>query len=126
MKKWTKFFLITLMILSLIGAIRQIGMLVIAVTPPSRSDTQYNPNNIAKTQEVTNINILKLPSSLYEQNYFGQQIKVAVLDTGIDTASSEFNIKAGYNFVSNDNNYQDDNGHGTKMAGIIAAKKMGS
>lgn len=53
----------------------------------------------------------------------GTGIKVAVIDTGIDSNHPDLsaNYKGGYNFVS-DNNYPiDDNGHGTHVAGIIAA-----
>jgi subtilisin family serine protease len=63
---------------------------------------------------------------------------VAVLDTGIDLSSPEFAGRIwtnpdtsgsdghpgdvhGWNFVSNDANVQDDDGHGTHVAGILAA-----
>jgi thermitase len=63
---------------------------------------------------------------------------VAVLDTGIDLANPEFAGRIwtnpdssgtdgyvgdvhGWNFVANDSNVQDDEGHGTHVAGIIAA-----
>lgn len=60
------------------------------------------------------------------------QVIVAVIDTGVDyehkaLADSfyrkEGNI-VGYDFVSNDNIADDDQGHGTHCAGIIAGKKV--
>jgi subtilisin family serine protease len=65
-------------------------------------------------------------------------IIVAVLDTGIDLSNPEFAGRIwtnpnpsssdgypgdvhGWNFVSNDANVQDDDGHGTHVSGIIAA-----
>src|SRR5699024_8044277 len=54
---------------------------------------------------------------------------IAVLDTGINSSHSDLKgrILSGYDFVNNDKNPLDDNGHGTHIAGIIAAnttKKM--
>ena len=54
-------------------------------------------------------------------------IKVAVLDTGIDLTHPEFNgqIHAAVCKVEDEPDAQDDNGHGTHVAGIIAAKADG-
>lgn len=60
---------------------------------------------------------------------------VAVLDTGIDLRNSEFTNRLwvnpgsssyrtavnGWNFINNNNNVQDNNGHGTHVSGILAA-----
>lgn len=55
--------------------------------------------------------------------------KVAILDTGIDTKHPELKhyIASGYNARAGENpiDYQDYNGHGTHMAGIIAAASNG-
>ena len=57
----------------------------------------------------------------------GDGVKVAVFDTGIDRTHPELapNIVGGFNAIAtaaDPSNYQDDNGHGTAMAGIIAAR----
>jgi subtilisin len=56
----------------------------------------------------------------------GSGVMVAILDTGVDMKHPDLskNIKGGYNALAGQNsrNYQDDNGHGTHMAGIIAAR----
>ncbi|HEU4964506.1 MAG TPA: S8 family serine peptidase [Bacilli bacterium] len=51
-------------------------------------------------------------------------IKVAVVDTGVDLAHPEFKgqLVQGVNFVAGTDNPQDDNGHGTHVSGIIAAR----
>ncbi|HEX2084762.1 MAG TPA: EAL domain-containing protein [Solirubrobacteraceae bacterium] len=51
---------------------------------------------------------------------------VAVLDTGIDLKSPDLNAVAGVNCVSSLAAPQDDNGHGTHVAGTIAARNAGS
>lgn len=50
-------------------------------------------------------------------------IRIAIIDTGIDRTHPDLagKIVSGYDFVNNDNNAQDDNGHGTHVAGIAAA-----
>jgi subtilisin len=54
------------------------------------------------------------------------RVTVAVLDTGIDMHHADLSksIKGGFNAMADQDSrsYQDDNGHGTHMAGIIAAR----
>ncbi|NMH73225.1 S8 family peptidase [Bacillus sp. RO2] len=52
----------------------------------------------------------------------GSGVKVAVLDTGIDANHADLNVKGGASFVSGEPNaLQDGNGHGTHVAGTVAA-----
>lgn len=53
----------------------------------------------------------------------GSGVKVAVLDTGIDLDHPDLtaNIKGGVNTINSLKSADDDNGHGTHVAGIIAA-----
>jgi subtilisin family serine protease len=51
------------------------------------------------------------------------QVVVGILDTGIDPGQPDLQGKlvAGYDYVNNDQDPSDDNGHGTSVAGIVAA-----
>ncbi len=58
----------------------------------------------------------------------GKAVKVAVLDTGIDSEHPDLkpNFKMGVSFVPDESSWQDFNGHGTHCAGTIAAAINGS
>ena len=53
----------------------------------------------------------------------GSGVTVAVLDTGVTSGSSDGigNLGTGYDYVNNDSDASDDNGHGTHVAGTIGA-----
>lgn len=54
----------------------------------------------------------------------GEGVKVAIVDTGIDCSHPELapNCMGGIDIVNNDNDPYDDHGHGTHVAGTVAAK----
>jgi thermitase len=51
------------------------------------------------------------------------QVVVGILDTGIDPGQPDLRGKlvAGYDYVNNDQDPSDDNGHGTAVGGVVAA-----
>ncbi len=51
------------------------------------------------------------------------KVIVAVVDTGIDLSNPDFagRLVQGYDFINNDPDAMDDNGHGTHVAGTVAA-----
>lgn len=73
--------------------------------------------------------IIKADSVWSRYNTQGENIIVGVIDTGIDYThpalggglGNGFKVIGGYDYVNNDDDPMDDNGHGTHVAGIIAA-----
>lgn len=69
------------------------------------------------------------PLSLNDYGYDGTSVKVAVVDSGIDAEHPEFDGKTiyGYDFASSSSGYDnDENGHGTHVASIIAGDRDSS
>ncbi|WP_088104358.1 S8 family peptidase [Halalkalibacter urbisdiaboli] len=60
--------------------------------------------------------------SVWKNGLSGKGVKVAIIDTGIDTNHPELDVVKGVSFVSSTTSFIDDNGHGTHVAGIIGAK----
>ncbi|MCM2305478.1 MAG: S8 family peptidase, partial [Elusimicrobia bacterium] len=58
----------------------------------------------------------------------GKGVKVVVIDTGIDMTHPELSgiLKGGWNAISTAATFNDDNGHGSHVAGTIAAKDDGA
>jgi minor extracellular protease Epr len=64
---------------------------------------------------------VKAPNA-WKSNITGNGVKISVIDTGISKDHPDLHISGGISFVSYTNDFQDDNGHGTHVAGIIGAK----
>jgi len=61
---------------------------------------------------------------VHDKDNKGAGIRVAIIDTGIDYNHPDLdaNYKGGYDFVDDDNDPMDDHGHGTHVAGTVAAE----
>ncbi|UKS25760.1 S8 family serine peptidase [Paenibacillus sp. HWE-109] len=77
------------------------------------------PNNETLTWGYEALNT----QSLQNFGVLGSGIKVAIVDTGVDLTHSELSVLGGVALVSD--SYNDDNGHGTQIAGIISSKING-
>lgn len=89
---------------------------------------------LPETQIYLNANLVEIKNSQYQWNivevnaksawdegFTGENIKVAVIDTGI-APHPDLEIVGGVSTVDYTDSWVDDNGHGTLVAGTIAAK----
>lgn len=83
------------------------------------TDTFPNDPNWADQYGLTAINA---PQG-WDTTTGSSAVTIAIVDTGVDLTHTDLasKIVAGYDFVNNDSVPQDDNGHGTHVAGIAAA-----
>lgn len=79
-----------------------------------------------KKDEIVPWNISCVAGTPHENQYKGEKVKVAVLDSGIDM-HDEFYTRQWVDFSDTVNGYKptDNNGHGTMVAGPIAARISG-
>jgi subtilisin family serine protease len=83
------------------------------------------------TESVAQVgaDVLRTYSDGLGQPLTGEGIVVAVIDTGVDYTLDDlgggigpsFKVMGGYDFYNHDSDPMDDNGHGTHVAGVIAA-----
>ncbi len=76
-----------------------------------------------KEEPATAWGVERIDADLVWDTNTGTGIKVAVLDTGIDVDHPDLIVTGGYNAVDPAASWDDDNGHGTHVAGIVAALK---
>ncbi len=92
---------------------------VLAVEPNVKVHAYGFPNYT----DVIPWNVRDIKANLVWNYTMGVGVNVCVIDTGIDYTHPDLAplYKGGYDFVNNDTDPLDDNGHGTHCAGIIAA-----
>ncbi|WP_237982365.1 S8 family peptidase [Bacillus thuringiensis] len=59
--------------------------------------------------------------SVHKQGYKGANIKIGIIDSGIDITHEDLKVTDGINIIDPNSNYNDDYGHGTRVAGVISA-----
>lgn len=81
------------------------------------------PNDPYYTEYQWNLPLIGMEKS-WDVSEGSSDVIVAVVDTGIDMDHPEFKGKLveGYNVLDDSSKPQDDNGHGTHVSGVIAAK----
>ncbi|MFL5779790.1 MAG: S8 family peptidase [Thermoleophilaceae bacterium] len=70
--------------------------------------------------------IRRVGAATLTQAHTAADSPVAVLDSGVDLVNADLNAVSGKNCISTSALAKDDNGHGTNVAGILAARNSGS
>lgn len=90
--------------------------------PPIRYVEEDDPVSISEQQTVDwGVRSTNAPM-IWKNGLKGKGVKVAVIDTGIYTKHPDLEVTKGFSVVGYTDSFEDDNGHGTKVAGIVAAK----
>lgn len=93
---------------------------IITVNPIISASANAAQDNV--TWGIDRIDQRDLPlNRSYNYNYDGSGVTAYVIDTGIAFNHPEFGgrAKSGYDFIDNDNDASDCQGHGTHVAGTI-------
>lgn len=77
------------------------------------------------TEQVVPWGVDRIGAELVHSQNKGQGVKVAILDTGIDLDHPDLRVAGDVTFVPGTTSGDDDNGHGTLVAGIVAALDNG-
>ena len=92
-----------------------------------KGSIQLQNTNGVRAAAMEGSTLIGLDRVFTDYTYRGTGYSVAVLDTGIDYNHTALGggfgrrVIAGYDFVNNDSDPMDDNGHGTHVAGIIGS-----
>jgi len=89
---------------------------------PSCSDCKNGEEEPpAPPSQVIDWGVDRIDADLVWDTNKGQGVRVAVIDSGIDSNHPDLLVSGGYNTINPRKSWNDDNGHGTHVAGIVAA-----
>lgn len=93
---------------------------------PSLSSYSYSSNRVSLSEQLIPWGVRQIKAPAAWSRSAGLRVKIAVIDTGIDYLHPDLqrNVAGGINVVDRRAFPRDDNGHGTHIAGTIAANSM--
>ncbi|MBX3728343.1 MAG: S8 family serine peptidase [Candidatus Sumerlaeia bacterium] len=99
---------------------------VLWAEPNWRGTLAYTPTDPLWSNQEAKYDVVGLREAWDIQQGADASVRVAVIDTGIDAGHPEFDgvidLAASYNFADGNATVADDNGHGTRIAGLIGAR----
>ncbi len=97
------------------------------VVPAAKPPKPPKPTPTPGPAQVVPWGVTKIGAEQAWGSSTGADVKVAVVDTGIDLDHPDLvdNVRGGFNAINPRKQPDDDNGHGTHVAGIIAAANNG-
>jgi hypothetical protein len=103
---------------------------IAATVPVDKLETLWTNPAVVLVEEDIEVKILgqitpwgvdMIGANLVHPYYQGEEVKIAILDTGIDLKHQDLMVAGDVTFVINTTDGDDDNGHGTQVAIIAAA-----
>ena len=77
-------------------------------------------------RQIVDYGVSKIEApAAWASGYKGQGVKVGIFDSGIDVDHPDLTVVGGIDLVGDGNGLDDCNGHGTHVAGIVAARDNG-
>ncbi len=89
-------------------------------------DITFTATSPTLAGETTPPGVRRIGAATATSSRDASRTNVAVLDTGVDLANPDLAAVSGVNCVNPGTPAQDDNGHGTHVAGIIGARNQGA
>jgi subtilisin family serine protease len=97
----------------------------VAFSEPDTTSTVTGTVSLAGG-EIGPVGIRRIGAATLFAVHASSGVNIAELDTGIDLANSDLNSSSGVNCINTGAVATDDNGHGTNVAGVIAAADQGA
>jgi serine protease len=109
-----------------------------AVIPEDQQDVLASTAGVAYVNEdhevralggkqITDYGVSKIEApGAWALGFSGQNVRVGIFDSGVDLEHPDLEVAGGVDLVGDGNGFDDCNGHGTHVAGIVGARSNGN